>query len=74
MKKVLKVMDRTGDSCVEFDTTVDNEQLSAGRKLFDDIVAKGSAVFSVKDGESTQVRNFDELGEQNVVVPRITGG
>jgi hypothetical protein len=74
MKKVLKVMDKTGDSSVEFDTDVQNEALSEGRKLFDSIMAKGSAVFRVNGKESEQVRSFDELGEENVVVPRITGG
>jgi hypothetical protein len=74
MKKVLKVMDKTGDSCVEFDSEVDNQAKSDARKLFDSIMAKGSAVFSVKGNDSEQVRNFDALGEQNVVVPRITGG
>lgn len=74
MRKVLKVMDKTGDTVVEFDSEVDNQAKSEARELFDKIMAKGSAVFSVKGGDSEQVRNFDQLGEENVVVPRITGG
>lgn len=76
MKKVLKVMDRSGDSSVAFDTEVDDAAKSEARKFFDDLMAKGGNVFAIgPDGKGDgPIRNFDQLGEENIVVPRIAGG
>lgn len=77
MKKVLKVMDSTGDSSVSFDATVNDQAQSEARVFFDKLMAKGSAVFAVNRGpgaEDKRVRNFNELEAENVVVPRMAGG
>lgn len=76
MKKVLKVMDRSGDSSVAFDTEVKDASLSDARKFFDGLMAKGSNVFTIgPDGKGDgPIRSFDDLGEKNIVVPRIAGG
>ena len=76
MKKILKVMDRSGDSTVAFDNEVNDSAKNEARQLFDKIIAQGAAVFEIgKDGKgSGPIRNFDELGTENIVVPRISGG
>lgn len=76
MKKVLKVMDRSGDSSVAFDTEVKDAAQSEARTFFDNLMTKGSNVFAIgTDGKGDgPIRNFDDLGEQNIVVPRIAGG
>ena len=76
MIKTLKVMDSSGDSAVTFDSEVsDHNQLTA-RKFFSELMAKGAAVFEIgRNGKGERrVKLFDELGQENVVVPRISGG
>ena len=75
MKKVLKVMDSSGDSSKEFDSSVDNEAKSEARVFFDNLMAKGSVVFAVNIPEGDKpVKKFDDLAAENIVVPRISGG
>ena len=71
MKK-LRVMDSSGDSLVEFEAGTAAEQQA--RELFGRLMEKNSAVFAVDGGESRRVRDFDALGQENVVVPAIVGG
>ena len=76
MKKTLRVMDKTGDSSVAFDSEIDNAAKSEARRFFDDLMAKGAAVFTFgRDGKGEgPIRSFDDLGEENVTVPKIAGG
>jgi hypothetical protein len=76
MKKVLKVMDSSGDSSVAFDSDVQDAAQSEARVFFDKLMAKGAAVFAIgQDGKGDQrARDFNELAAENVVVPRISGG
>ncbi len=81
MKKVLKVMDSSGDTQVAFDMeaeTGDATKATAEAKaLFDRLTGKGAAVFAVNRGDSQpdkRVTNFNDLEAENVVVPLIVGG
>lgn len=76
MKKVLKVMDKTGDSTVAFDSEVKDAAQTEARQWFDKLMKQGAAVFKIgQDGKGEgPIRSFDALGSENVVVPRISGG
>jgi len=81
MKKVIKVMDSTGDSRVEFETddaaSIMSKSESEARALFDRLTAKASAVFAVNRGEGMpdkRVTNFNDLEAENIIVPAIIGG
>lgn len=76
MKRLLRVLDRTGDSRHSYDLS-DPESTAAARRVFEDVVAKGHSVFNVKPGsnETTQrVTDFEKLSEESIAVPRIIGG
>lgn len=76
--KVLRVMDSTGDTVLEFDeTAVKSKATQEAKDLFERLTEKGSQVFAVNRGEGKsdmKVTNFDALEEENVVVPLIVGG
>lgn len=76
MKRLLRILDKTGDTRLEYDLT-DEASLAPAKAAFDAAVAKGSSVFNVTPGsnETTQrVKSFDELSQEAIVVPKITGG
>ena len=76
MKRLLRKLDETGDSRVEFDLE-SGENLAAARAAFDEAVKKGSSVFNVTPGSSDlaqRARSFEELGQEAVIVPKITAG
>ena len=77
MKKVLKVMDSTGDTRVEFEAGTDAE--TEAKALFERLTGgnKAAAVFAVNRGDGLpdkRVRDFNELEAENVIVPAIIGG
>lgn len=75
-KKVLRVMDSSGDRPVEFDLA-DDASTAEARALFERVTRGGAAVFAVnRDGDAPdkRVRNFNELESENVVVPALIGG
>lgn len=78
MRKVLKVMDSTGDTVIEFDDTETKSKAAENeaRALFDRLTSKGAAVFAVNRGPAgdKRVTNFNDLEVENVVVPLIVGG
>lgn len=79
MKKVMKIMDRTGDSRVEFECgeAIKSKAETEAQELFERLTAKGAAVFAVNrpnGQEDKRVKNFSELEEENIVVPRIVAG
>lgn len=81
MKKVLKVMDSTGDSRVEFeivpDAAMQSKAEAEARALFEKFQNKRAKVFAVNRGEGLPdkvVNKFDELEAENVIVPAIVGG
>ena len=76
MKKI-RVMDSTGDTVIEFDETVKDKATLEAEALFDRLTKNSAAVFAVNRGEGQpdkRVTNFNELGEENIIVPRIVGG
>lgn len=76
MKKLLMVMDSSGDSRIEF-TPEDTKATDEARALFDRLTKKGAAVFAVNraGGEADKrVKDFSELEAENVIVPGIVGG
>lgn len=76
MKRLLRILDKTGDTRISYGLESE-EDLAAARAAFDAAVAKGSSVFNVKPGsnETTQrVKSFDELSEEAIIVPKIAAG
>lgn len=78
MKKI-RVMDSTGDTVVEFDETLamkDKAFLEA-EALFERLTKNSAAVFAVNRAEGQpdkRVTNFNDLEQENIIVPRIVGG
>lgn len=74
--KRIRVMDRTGDSVVEFDEA-DAKATDEARALFDRLRKDGHAVFAVNRGEGKEdqmVTRFEELSAENVARGPIAGG
>lgn len=87
MKKLMKVMSAEyGDKPYLFDTedvalNIPPEEATAlaaaeAKALFERIMKQGGAAFEVgSQGETkARVKNFEQLGEQNVLVPKFEGG
>ena len=76
--KTLRVMDSTGDTVLKFDETeATAAAASEAKALFERMTGKGAAVFAVNRGEGQpdkRVKNFNELEQDNVIVPAIVGG
>lgn len=76
-KALLEVMDRSGDTRVEWDRSNPDEVKSA-RRTFDELMGKRFMAFSVtgkkgrKQGE--QIRTFDETAERIIMTPPLAGG
>jgi hypothetical protein len=71
----LRVMDKTGDTKIVWDSA-NNDEVGAAQKMFDDLIKKGFAAFAVKKtGEpGKSVTEFDPEMEALIMVPRIVGG
>ena len=69
--KTIRVMDRTGDTVVEFDETNAQADATKEAKALFERLSKTGAVFDMANGKVT---NFNDLGPENVFVPRIVGG
>lgn len=77
MKKVMRVMSSEhGDKPYEFDPDQATPATAEAKALLERIFKGGGAVFKVGPNGETQgrVKSFEELGEQNIVVPKIEGG
>lgn len=76
MEKKLRVMDSSGDSRITFNPAeAEAKATLEARALFDRMQAGGGAVFAYdKTGEPTRVKDFNDLAEDNIVVPRIVSG
>ena len=77
--KILRVMDSTGDTRIEFNETeaCASKANMEARALFERLTGKGAAVFAVNRGEGApdkRVTNFNDLEGENIVVPLIVGG
>ena len=77
MKK-LRLLDSSGDTVIEFDETEATVKArDEARALFERLKEKGAAVFAVNRAEGkpdARVTNFNDLENENVIVPRIVGG
>jgi hypothetical protein len=75
MKKVLRIMNKSGDAVLEFDT-VDAEATAKAKAEFDDLMKRHATVVTFKEpGQPGEVvRKFEDLAEESVVVPAIVGG
>lgn len=76
MKRLLRVLDKTGDSRYEFE--LDNpDSLAAARAAFAEAVRKGGSAFEVKPGsnETTKrINSLDEASQEAIVIPKIVSG
>lgn len=76
--KTLRVMDSTGDTVIKFDEAqADAKATQEAKELFERMTKKSAAVFSInrgKDQPDKRVTNFNELEQDNVIVPLIVGG
>lgn len=74
-KHALRILDRTGDTAVEWTPGVETEERDAKTK-FDELAKMGFLMFAVeapgKTGE--QVRTFDPKAYEIVAVPQYQGG
>jgi len=77
MKSII-VLDSSGDSTVTFDPAqAESDATREAKALFDRLTLAGSKFFAVnREGGQTDkmVKNFNELEQENVAVPRIVGG
>jgi len=68
------VMDVTGDTRHEFDTT-DVEELRKAEERFRALTGAGfTAALRRNDGHAELVRNFDPSAEETLFFPRLQGG
>lgn len=76
MKKSLRILDSTGDTVMSFESEIDDKARAEAEKFFQTMKQKGAAVISVTPGTEggVQVRDFNTLGEENVVIQPIVGG
>lgn len=79
MKKLL-ILDKTGDTVIEFDETkATEEQTAKAKTVFDDWMKKKLPAFSTKrpNGQPDQkITSFDQIesGAETVLVPAIVAG
>lgn len=78
MKRLLRVLDKTGDTRISYDLE-SGENLAEAKAAFAEALKKGSSVFAVKPGsnETTQrLKSFEDLStsEEAIVVPKIVSG
>lgn len=76
--KTLRLMDHTGYTAIAFDETeATTAHRDEARALFDRLTKKGTPVFAVNRADGApdkRVRNFNELENENIIVPVIVGG
>lgn len=79
--KTIRVLDKTGDTVVNFDdpALAEADRKAAtdqARELFDRLTGKGASAFSVEPGgkPGTRIKSFDDIQGEVVIVPRIVAG
>ena len=77
MKK-LRLLDSSGDTVIEFDETeATTKARDEAMALFGRLAEKGAATFAVNRGAGEpdkRVTDFNDLENDNIIVPRIVGG
>ena len=76
--KMLRVLDKTGDTVIEFDEAT-AEQTAKAKQVFDDWMAKKLPAFSTNRPEGKpdmRITSFDQIeeGAETILVPAITAG
>ena len=75
MSGELRILDRTGDTKIIWDSAQDDE-VAAARKMFTDLRKKGYLAYTVgKKGEKGEViTTFDPDAERIIMAPAMVGG
>lgn len=76
MKRLLRVLDKTGDTRIEFDLE-SKEGLADAERVWNEVVSKGGSAFSVTPGTSDAVKrlnSLDEASQETILISPITGG
>ncbi len=72
---VLRVLDASGDSRVEWDPDVADERFARARELFEAKVGNGWMAYAPEgEGGGTQLQKFDPRAKEIVLQPAIAGG
>ena len=71
----LLVLDRTGDTRLQWDPT-NHDEVTAAKKKFNEFRKKGYAGFKVnsKGGQGEQLDAFDPMEERIMLIPPMVGG
>jgi hypothetical protein len=71
----LRVMDRTGDAKVIWDSTKPDE-VAAAKDTYDSLKKKGYMAYAVKkNGDKGElIHEFDQEAEKIILAPRMVGG
>lgn len=76
MKRLLRVLDQSGDTRIEFDLE-SKEGLADAQAAWDKVVSKGGSAFSVTPGTSDAVQrltSLDEASQETILISPITAG
>lgn len=76
MKGLLRVLDKSGDTRVAFDTE-DVSSLKEAQEVFEKMKAKGYSAFSVPAGGTEPAKRISSLKdatEETILISPITGG
>jgi len=73
MQNEMQVLDHTGHTKVEWNPDIDAEVASA-RAVFNEMTGKGYRAFTVNNGKSRRIENFDPDLAEMVLVPHLQGG
>lgn len=76
--KTLRILDSSGDTCVEFDEA-NPEAMAKAKVIFDDWMAKKLPAFSTKRAfgkPDEKITTFEQIehGADTILVPRIVAG
>ncbi len=71
----LAVLDRTGDTRIQWDK-LNNDETEEARQRFNEFRAKGFASFKVDSSglKGEQIDEFDASAERIILVPQMVGG
>ena len=73
-RHVLNILDSSGHTTVTFDPT-NKTEVRETRKKFDEIMAaQRGLAYTVNDGETEIVKNFDPEAKETFITPQLQGG
>lgn len=81
MRKLIRKLDSSGDTVIEFDPEVSDEAqakaTAEAKALFERMLANGGRAFKVHRAEKqpdAPVYKFGEIENETILVPRVVGG